>query len=59
MPRSAALEQLRGELVDVVCRDYSPAAILPRLLSVYRAAGLQAAGSSSRMVQSSASSGAG
>ena len=59
VPRSAALEQLRGELVDVVCRDYSPAAILPRLLSVYRAAGLQAAGSSSRMVQSSASSGAG
>ena len=60
----APLEQLRSELVDVVCRHYSPAAVLPRLLSVYRAAGLrpallQADGSSSRMVQSSASSGAG
>lgn len=55
----APLERLRGELVDVVCRTYSPAAVLPRVLSVYRAAGLQAAGWSSRMVQSSASSGAG
>lgn len=65
----APLDQLRGELVDVVCRRYSPAAVLPRLLAVYRAAGLrssaveggvlQPAGSSSRMVQSSASSGAG
>lgn len=45
--------------VELVRSRYSPDAVLPRLLDIYRAAGWAAIGSSSTNVQSSAASGTG